>query len=74
MGIDIITSNNSKSSFCNSYSILTSQPPLPFSDGQQLTVKDTWNMVDYVVSQLHEHNLNRKLGLLVSGICDSSVV
>lgn len=36
-GIEIETSCNSNRVFSNSYSIFTSQPPSPFSDGQQLT-------------------------------------
>lgn len=36
-GMIIVTSLSSKSSFWSSYSILTSHPPDPFSEGQQLT-------------------------------------
>ena len=39
IGIVITTSCNSSWSCSNSYSILTSQPPCPLSEGQQLTEK-----------------------------------
>lgn len=39
-GIEMQTSCNSKRWCSSSYSMLTSQPPSPFSEGQQLTVRE----------------------------------
>ena len=66
MGMVITTSCSSSWSCSNSYSIFTSQPPCPLSEGQQFTeIKISWEKENYFIK-------GKKV--LDRGMLDSSVV